>query len=74
MPRPYRRVLMQKPVLVASPASFHTAPALALPPFRFAESDAPLLTIRHEKTILLYVTEHALALYLLAKAFQQLLL
>jgi hypothetical protein len=51
---------------------FHSVSTFA--PFRLAERYAPLFTVRHEKTFLFHLTQHALALYRLAKAFEQILL
>jgi hypothetical protein len=51
---------------------FPAAPALAT--FRLAQRHAALLTVGHEKTSFAHLTQHPLALYLLAKAFEQTLL
>jgi hypothetical protein len=49
-----------------------------LPPaftaLRLSQRHATFLTVRHEKAVLSHVTQHALTLYLLAEALEQLLL
>lgn len=47
---------------------------VAFPPFRLAESDAPLLTVGEEKAFLPYVAQHPLLLHFFSKALEQLLL
>jgi hypothetical protein len=61
-------------VLIPAPASFALAFAIAFPPFRLAQSDAPLLAIGHEKALLLNVAQHAFSHHLRAKSLEQLLL
>jgi hypothetical protein len=51
---------------------FQLTPALAT--FRLAKRQSPFLAVGHEKTCLLYITQHPFPLYLLAEAFEQLLL
>jgi hypothetical protein len=52
--------------------SFEFAPAF--PTFRLAQRNAALVTVRREKTLLFDLTQHAVALYLFAKAFEQAIL
>jgi hypothetical protein len=49
--------------------SFELAPTFAT--FRLTERNALPVTVRHEEVLLLYLTQHAFALHLFAKAFEQ---
>jgi hypothetical protein len=60
--------------LVSTTVSFFPPLTLAFATFRLAQRHAAFLTVRHEKALLSHVTQHALALYLFAKAFEQFLL
>jgi hypothetical protein len=57
-------------VLVAPLAAFPAAATVAFPPFRLAESDAPLLTVGKEKAPLPYFAQHPFSLHLLSKALE----
>jgi hypothetical protein len=48
--------------------------AIALSPFRLAQSDAPFFTVGDEKALLPYIAQHTLSLHSLSKALEQLLL
>jgi hypothetical protein len=48
--------------------SFELAPAFAT--YRLAQRNTALVTVRHEKALLLNLTQHAFALYLFAEAFE----
>jgi hypothetical protein len=53
---------------------FPLPPVSALTTLCLAQRHAPLLTIGHKKSFLFRLTQDALALHLLAEAFEQILL
>jgi hypothetical protein len=63
------RALLESSLAALSPAA-----AIALSPFRLAQSNAPLLNVRDKEALLSYVAQHALSLHCLSKALEQLLL
>jgi len=48
--------------------SFELAPTFAT--YRLAQRNTAFVTVRHEKALLLYLTQHTFALYLFAEAFE----